>query len=82
MRRKLGWQGECEREGGEENLRLDGVFPALPFASATPARDSHCSKRFESLVSVENFAIMHRRSILEIGGKLWQYPRKGKPGRR
>jgi hypothetical protein len=34
MRRKLGWEGEREREGGEENLRLDGVFPALPFASA------------------------------------------------
>src|SRR5438477_8046299 len=32
MRRKLGWEGERERAGGEENLRLDGVFPSLPFA--------------------------------------------------
>jgi len=40
MRRKLGWEGEREREGGEENLRLDGVFPALPFAfgKIQPAR--------------------------------------------
>jgi hypothetical protein len=35
MRRKLGSEGECEREGGEENSRPAGVFPALPFASAT-----------------------------------------------
>jgi hypothetical protein len=31
MRRKLGWEGEREKEGGEENLRLDVVFP--PFLS-------------------------------------------------
>jgi len=29
MRRKRGWEREREGEGGRENLRLDGVSPAL-----------------------------------------------------
>jgi len=34
MRRKSGWERECEGEGGRENLRLDGVSPALSLTSA------------------------------------------------
>jgi hypothetical protein len=34
MRRKSGWVRECEGEGGRENLRLDGVSPALPLTFA------------------------------------------------
>jgi hypothetical protein len=34
LRRKSGWQRECEEEGGRENLRLDGVSPALFLTSA------------------------------------------------
>jgi hypothetical protein len=33
MRRKSGWVREREGEGGRENLRLDGVSPALSFTS-------------------------------------------------
>jgi hypothetical protein len=34
MRRKKGWEGECEENGGRENWRLAGVFPALPLTFA------------------------------------------------
>jgi uncharacterized protein (TIGR01244 family) len=34
MRRKRGWKREREGEGGRENLRLDGVSPALSLTSA------------------------------------------------
>ena len=34
MRRKSGWERECEGEGGRENLRLDGVSPALSLTFA------------------------------------------------
>jgi hypothetical protein len=34
MRRKSGWVREREGEGGRENLRLDGVSPALSLTSA------------------------------------------------
>jgi hypothetical protein len=33
MRRKRGWEREREGEGGRENLRLDGVSPALSLTS-------------------------------------------------
>jgi len=34
MRRKSGWEREREGEGGRENLRLDGVSPALSLTFA------------------------------------------------
>jgi hypothetical protein len=34
MRRRRGWEGKCEGEGGRGNLRLDGAFPALSFTAA------------------------------------------------
>jgi hypothetical protein len=36
MRRKSGWEREREGEGGRENLRLDGVSPALSLTFANP----------------------------------------------
>src|SRR6476469_8166969 len=41
MRRRKGWEGEREREGGEGNLRLDGSCPALPLASARQRTSVH-----------------------------------------
>lgn len=38
MRRKRGWVREREGEGGRENLRLDGVSPALSLTSARQRR--------------------------------------------
>jgi len=37
MRRKSGWEREREGEGGRENLRLDGVSPALSLTFANPS---------------------------------------------
>jgi len=39
MRRKRGWEREREGEGGRENLRLDGVSPALAL-TLRPSRET------------------------------------------